>query len=249
MTGASDNDSVKKGGPSDTEGDEIRTKLTGSDEQVQYSAAERLVEIGTEHPEWLANHVDLVEHALLSDQSRVRNRGMRAVLDVVNEDPSAGTQLIDPALEAVRKQGAPSAKGDLIKALWGIHQNTDASISTGDAVYADLISTANTLVVERVVEYIGGAVMDDPEAFPETITSMVEALDVPDKSVVTNTVIVLGVIARDAPESLPDPEALAEKLESVRDRQLLQDEKDTIDKALRFVRDAATSDATEGTEG
>jgi hypothetical protein len=223
------------------EGEELLVRLKNSDTLVQSKDTETISD-ETDRPAELDDLLNIIEQALLSDDPWARNGGMRAVLDLVNLAPEAGAELIEPALEALREPGASSAKNELIKALWGVYRNTDNSIGKGDAIYADLISGNDRLVVERAVEYIGGAVMDAPEEFPKTLDAIVEVLDTPDESIASNAVIVIGVVARDAPHCLPDPEHLTTKLKEVRKYTFLEDERETINKALRFVEKAATTD-------
>lgn len=233
-----DNTPIEAAGSNNAAYEDLRSKLGTADEQTQSEGGQRLVNIGEQNPDWLGKHVDLIEKALASEFSGVRNKGMRATLLLVNEDPEAAGDLVAPAIEALQTSAAPSAKNELIKALWGIHHNTDTSISAGDEVYAELISTADPFVVDRALEYIGGAVVDEPDSFPETIRSVVEALEKPDKSIITSATVILGVIARDAPESLPDREHIIRTLEKVRDWEMVQPQRETIEKSFRDVRAA-----------
>lgn len=203
----------------------------------------------------------IVHSMLNSSEQNTIARGIQAVGLLSDYIPEQCSEFIEPIIDRLNNDWIPKEKlkYQTNPMKWNYHPNykwsttvqlsgiravttlaieTDAKITTGDRMFAQLIKNKNSLINKEILASISPILIAQPESFPETIEAVEKALDHSDSKVRLLAIQTIAVLNRDAPEMVNQSEKLITAVEQLdKDPMVSTSTVQELNKILTFESD------------
>lgn len=157
--------------------DTITRRLASDDVHDRADAGRAVRAAAVEDATLVEPYRELVGDLLADANGSLQLSGLVSVAELAAVEPESVADKVPRLRRVLRESDAPAIEMAAIRALTRIGTWSPEAVSEADAVVAEHLRTATVPIRSVVVSIFVEAVLERPAAFPETVTTIEEALD------------------------------------------------------------------------
>ena len=198
--------------------DDITRQLASDDVHDRADAGRAVRAAAVEDATLVEPYRELVDDLLGDANGSLQLSGLVSVAELAEESPESVVDEVPRLLRIVQETDAPAIEMATIKALTRIGTWSPAAVAEADPVVADRLRTATTPIRSVVVTVFVSAVLERPEAFPETVAAIEAALDDDSPRVRRYAASAVALVATADPSAVSSVEAVHERVAEMESR-------------------------------
>lgn len=198
--------------------EQVHRGLRSDDLQTRRDAGRAFRVAAEQNPAIIEPHCDMLAELLTDRSGSVRLSGAIGFRELATTAPTTVAERVPELLVLLEDADAPAIQMAVVRALTRVGEHSLRTVTVADETTADLLRTATPPIKAAIVTIFAGAVVADPEQFPETVSAMEDALDDEEERVRRYAAAALALIAKTDSSAVSSVEGVRERVEELEDR-------------------------------